>query len=313
MGNSPAAYYYVLQLRLTSSTRLSASLLNKQIDTNRFRNYNLTSFITPSIHTVISKRISMIPRQFSVYCVDAYAMLHSKRLGSTFVPDTWRVLPQRRITRHLTQKHEPEGPVIRKHLVQPSTDKHVKKYEKDFRAHWEGPAQKSKLPRLKLANRSQDAPPYYHEPARQDISPTQEWLTSMGSAVNVIPKNLPQVEFPAGDVVASSPSSGPMPKRTQEDRQRVEAVLELRISHLAKYISPEMMESIKESPYYARYKNAVLLRCHQHQSQGANQRQCYRNLNSLIRNVANEILYRERKIVVDEMAYGREADIDDSQ
>lgn len=116
------------------------------------------------------------------------------------------------------------------------------------------------------------------------------------------------IEFPAGDVVPSPPSSGPMPKRTQEDRQKVEAVLELRVSQMAKYISPEMLESIKESPYYARYKNAILLRCHQHQSQGANKRQCYKNLNSLIRNVANEIVCREKMIVVDEMA-----DIDDSQ
>ena len=240
-------------------------------------------------------------------------MLHSKRLGSRFVLDTWRVLPQRRITRHLTQKHGLERPVIRKHVVQPSTDKHAKNYEKALRTHWEAPAKKSKLLRPKLANGSQDPPPYYYEPARHDISPTQQWLTSIGSVVNMIPKNLSQVEFPAGDVVAFPPSSGPTPKRTQEDKQKVEAVLEIRISHLAKYVSPEMMESIKVSPYYARYKNAVLLRCHQHQSQGANQRQCYKNLNRLVRNVAREIVYREEKIVVDEMAYRGEADIEDSQ
>ena len=237
-------------------------------------------------------------------------MLHSKRLVWTFALDAWRILLQRRITRQLTQKHEPEGPVIRKHLVQQSTDKHAKNYEKAFRAQWEAQAQKS---RLKLANWSPDPPSNYHEPTHQDVSRTHRWLISTGSAVNVIPRNLPQVEFPAGDVVASPPSSGPMPKRTQEDRQKVEAVLELRTLHLAKYISPKMMESIKESPYYARYKNAVLLRCHQHQSQGANMRQCYRNLNSLIRNVANEIVYREKKIVIDETAYRGEADIDDSQ
>ena len=99
-----------------------------------------------------------------------------------------------------------------------------------------------------------------------------------------------------------------MPKRTQEDKQRVEAVLKLQIPPMAKYVSPEMIESIKESPYYARYKNAIILRCHQHQSQGANKRQCYKNLNSLVRNVANEIVYQEKRIVVDE-----KADVDDSQ
>ena len=224
------------------------------------------------------------------------------------MPDARRVISRNRITRHLTQKHEPQGPVIRKHLVQSSTEKHAKNYEKAFRTHWEAPAQKSSLIRRKLANWSRDPPPYYHEPARPDVSPTQKWLTSTGSAANVIPGHLPMIEFPAGDVVPSPPSSGPMPKRTQEDRQKVEAVLELRVSQMAKYISPEMLESIKESPYYARYKNAILLRCHQHQSQGANKRQCYKNLNSLIRNVANEIVCREKMIVVDEMA-----DIDDSQ
>lgn len=239
-------------------------------------------------------------------------MPHSRRLGSKFVLDTWRALPQRRITRQLTQKHKPEGLVIRKHLVQSSTDRHVKSKTKVLRTHWEAPAQHSKLPRPKLANWSQ-GPSYHQEPTRQNVSPTQMWLTSIGSTVNVIPQNLAQVEFPAGDIVAAPPSSGPMPKRTQEDKQRVEAVLELRIAHLAKYISPEMMESIKVSPYYARYKNAVVLRCHQHQSQGANMRRCYRYLNSLTRNVANEIVYREKKIVVDETTYRGEADIDDSQ
>lgn len=240
-------------------------------------------------------------------------MLHSKRLVLTSVLDAWRFIPQRRITRHLTQNHEPDGPVFKKHLVQPSTEKPARNYEKAFRAYWEAPGQKSKLIRLKLANWSRDPPPYYREPARQDVSPTQKWLTVTGAAVNVIPRELPLIEFPAGDIVPSPPSTGPMPKRTQEDRSKVEAVLKLRITQLAKYISSEMMESIKESPYYARYKSAIVLRCHQHRSQGANKRQCFVNLNSLIRNVANEIVYREKKIVADEITAGEDGALDDLQ
>lgn len=247
-------------------------------------------------------------------------MLRSNRLCSVTVPQAWRFFSQRQITRKLTKNHEPEGPTIRKHLVQPSTEKHAKRYEQAFRAFWG--YRKSKLENLRLGGWTRAPVADYHRLAgpapRGAVSATRKWLMAIGPAVYVIPRNLVRVEFPAGEM-APPPETTPehpqenmlrfedtlkprypskakpkrTPKRTQEDRERLEAVLELELSPVAKYVSSEMMDGIKESPYFVDEKNAVVLRCLQHQTQGANKRQCIINLSKFIRNVANEIVYRE--------------------
>ena len=160
-------------------------------------------------------------------------------------------------------------------------------------------------PKSKRSNWSRPPPPDNQEPTslapHHGLSATQKWLAAVAAAVNVVPKNRVKLEFPAGDIAPIPRPPGPTPKRTEKDRQRVEAVLKVRISSLAKIVSPEMMDSIKHSPYYAHDENKVVLRWHQHWTRGANGQQCFRNLNLFIRNVANEIVYRENSIAADEM------------
>ncbi|KAL9129269.1 MAG: hypothetical protein Q9175_007340 [Cornicularia normoerica] len=129
----------------------------------------------------------------------------------------------------------------------------------------------------------------------------------------VIPKYLYQVEFPAGETAPIPPARRPKPKRTQEDRQRVEAVLKVSIFPLKKYISPEMVDSIRKSPYYVHDKDVIVLRCHQHLTQRRNQQQCIRNVSIFIRNVANEIVYRESKTAADKMVDSEEKESNHSQ
>ena len=219
-------------------------------------------------------------------------MLHSRRLESVTIPVAWRFFPQRQITRNLTQNH---APVFKKHLVEAKTEKHTKKYEAAFRSFWQ--VRGDKLTKFRLGNWSKKPVPDYHNPApRQDVSATQKWLTAVGSDFRVVPRDLPQVEFPAGDItlIPPAPAKTRTRTRTDEDRQRVEAVLKLPMSPLARYVSPEMIDRLKESPYYVHDEDAVVLRCHQHRSQPANRRQILAHVTCLIRNVAQEIVYREK-------------------
>ncbi|CAF9939530.1 MAG: hypothetical protein ALECFALPRED_008161 [Alectoria fallacina] len=209
-------------------------------------------------------------------------MPHFKRLGSTNVLNASRFFSQRQASRNTTQD---DKLVFSRHLVQPRPDNFAEKYENSFRLFWN--TRSSKL--------AKNLAPHH------GLSATQKWLAAVAAAVNVVPKNRVKLEFPAGDIAPIPRPPGPTPKRTEKDRQRVEAVLKVRISSLAKIVSPEMMDSIKHSPYYAHDENKVVLRWHQHWTRGANGQQCFRNLNLFIRNVANEIVYRENSIAADEM------------
>ena len=250
-------------------------------------------------------------------------MIRSSRPRSATVLETWRSFSRRQSTRYLTQNHEPEGRAIRKHVVQPGTEKHARKCESAFRNFWKF-RERRKMESFRLGNWSRAPLPDHRMPAgpapRETLSATQKWLRAIGSEPNVIPRNIPRIEFPAGEMppppgrkpelphestrgfedglkLSHRPElkskSGPTPKRTQEHRKRMEVVLELAMSPVAKYLSPEMMDSIKKSPYYVHEKDMVVFQCHQHQTQGANKRQCYVNLNTWVRNVAKEIVYRE--------------------
>ena len=242
-------------------------------------------------------------------------MLHSKRLGSTIVLDTGRSSSQRQNIRSLTQNHEPV--TVKKHLVLPTTKEHAAMYEKAFRSFWGARGRKMgkvhPTPRFRISHHLS----YVHEPfsptSHHAASATSSWLAAIGSVSSVIPKYLYQVEFPAGETAPIPPARRPKPKRTQEDRQRVEAVLKVSIFPLKKYISPEMVDSIRKSPYYVHDKDVIVLRCHQHLTQRRNQQQCIRNVSIFIRNVANEIVYRESKTAADKMVDSEEKESNHSQ
>ena len=232
----------------------------------------------------------LFPSQYKAHSSDAYpcqgsiftypvrscAMLPSKRLDSTILLNASRLFSQRRLSRNLTENPQfAHKPVFRMHRLQ--------------------------LDRANVREPTSQAP-------QHNVSATQKWVTSMNSHPVVIPKYLSYVEFPAGEPEPIiRPTGGPIPKRTQEDRRRVEAVLKTPLLPLAKYISPEMLDSIKKSPYYAHDENVIVLRCHQKLKQKTNELQCLTNLRRLIRNVANEIMYREN------MANKIEGEMDDSQ
>lgn len=124
-------------------------------------------------------------------------------------------------------------------------------------------------------------------------SATQTWLAKLAHNAVVVPKHITKVEFPAGDTPPIPRPAGPMPKRTQEDKRRSEAVLKTPVSLLARHITPKMFESIQESPHYVRDEGAVVIRCHQHQKQTGNKQLCFRQLNCFIKNVARKIRYIE--------------------
>ena len=124
-------------------------------------------------------------------------------------------------------------------------------------------------------------------------STTQSWYDRFFRIVIAIPKHVSKLEFPAGDIKPVKHSTGPMPKRTQEDRRRAEAVLTTPVFLLANYITPEMLESIKESPHYDDM-GAVVIRCDHHQKQAGNKIQCFRLLTRLLKSIAMEINYREQ-------------------
>ncbi len=224
-------------------------------------------------------------------------MILSKRLGTGTLPHSWRFFLQSQITRDLTQDHKL---VFKRHLVEPKTEKYAKKYEIAYRAFWK--LRKDRLAKIELARWSKEPVKDYHKPApRQAVSATQKWLTAVGSAAYMVPRDLPQVKFPAGQIASIPPSPAKTPKRTDEDRRRVEAVLELPMTPLAKYVSPEMVGRIKESPYYVHDKDAMVLRCYQHAIQGANKQQLFKNVSFFLRNVAQEIVYRESMWNIDKL------------
>ena len=119
-----------------------------------------------------------------------------------------------------------------------------------------------------------------------------------------LPSYVSQVNFPAGDVAGyKAPKGGPQSKRTEDDRRNAEAVLTTPIRFLAPYVTPEMIDAIKESPYFKRHENELVFSSHRYRTRGQNVQYCYKMLSHFIRNVSSEISYRTRRIAVDEMMY----------
>ena len=79
------------------------------------------------------------------------------------------------------------------------------------------------------------------------------------------------------------------------------------IPSLEQYVSPEMIQSIKRAPCYKPDGNEIVFKSHQHLTQVKNGTQCVKNCSLFLRNVASEILYREKENAADESA-GRKVD-----
>ena len=232
------------------------------------------------------------------------------------VLDAVQFFPQRQPFRRLTQHEKPR---IRKHLAQPQLhelleNKPQQLVDNDFRLYW----RKSHLtePKPRKEARPSRRLPNFHKFTGQaslpDESLTQKWLRGFTFDGTVIPNHLSLYEFPGGDVAGNISTRGPQRKRTEEDKRRVEVVLKTPIPALAEYVSPEMMKMIKQSPYKARDENVTIFRSHRHQRRRQNLQECYRILSRFIRNVASEIVYREKRIAADEKMYREEGAIDDS-
>ncbi len=232
------------------------------------------------------------------------------------VSDAVRFITQGQPSRRLTQHKKP---LFRKHLVQPHLADLVeneprKPVENHFRLYW----RKSHLtePKPRKEARPSSHLPNIHKTTDQESrpgeSPTQKWLRRFTYNGTVVPNHLSRHELPAGDVAANISPPGPQRKRTEEDKRRVEVVLRTPLPSLAEDVSPEMMKMIKKSPYTARDENMTIFQSHRHPRRSQNLQECYRTLSRFIRNVASEIVYREKMIAADEMMYREEGAIDDS-
>lgn len=206
-------------------------------------------------------------------------------------------------------------PLFRKHLVQPHPDKRVREEKRDriearFQLWWGERRQKVRLsPRPRFNS--------VCEPTSQALphaeSLTQEWLSKFSFDGTVVPRRLSHYEFPAGKIADCERPPGPPRRRTDEDKRRTEAVLTTPISALNEWVSPEMLEMIKESPLITRGENTVVFRSHQYPTQKKNLLDCFRLLSRFIKNVASEIVYREQLIAAEERIYKGEEAFDDPE
>ena len=129
-----------------------------------------------------------------------------------------------------------------------------------------------------------------------------------------LPSYISQVKFPAGDVAGyKAPRGRTQSERTEEDRRNAEAVLTTPIRLLEPYITPEMIDVIKDSPYFKRHENEVVFSSHRYRTRGQNVQHCYKMLSHFIRNASREISYRTERIAVDEMMYREDGSADDPE
>ena len=153
------------------------------------------------------------------------------------------------------------------------------------------------------------------EASTQNESRTSEWLSRFKfEGQTVVPRQLSRIEFPAGIVAdpVATPSV-PRKRRTNKDRADVEAVLITPVHPLGEYISAEMIDMIRMSPHHDPRQDAVIVRTHAHRTRGQNALGCFKLLTTLIRNVANEIVYREQRIAAEEKMYREEGAYDDPE
>lgn len=146
----------------------------------------------------------------------------------------------------------------------------------------------------------------------QNQSRTSQWLSLFMSDGTVVPKQVSRVEYPAGDVANPTPPV-PRQRRTNEDRAKVEAVLITSIPSLGNYLSAEMIDMLRTSPFTDPGQDVILLRSHAHRTRGQNALGCFKLLTLLIRNVAHEIVYREQRIAAEEKMYKEEGAYEDPE
>ena len=227
---------------------------------------------------------------------------------------------------------------FRKHIVQPHFDERIagdNRHRKDarFRLYWRKSglvntepvshsraertdsgimqklhSQQSKLsPRLRFNSVREPG-----DASTQGQSRTSEWLSRFRSDGTVVPKNISAVNFPAGHVAEPTPQM-PRKRRTNEDKANVEAVLITPVPSLGQYLSAEMIDMIRKSPFYHSDGDVVVVRTHANRTRGQNKLGCYKFLTALIRNVANEIVYREDRLAAEEKMYREEGAYDDPE
>ena len=146
----------------------------------------------------------------------------------------------------------------------------------------------------------------------QHGSRTSEWLSRMPTDGTVVPKQHSRIEYPAGVVAMPTPPI-PRKRRTNEDKANVEAVLVTPIPPLTQYLSTEMINMMRTSPFYDPSQDVVIVRSDGHRTRGQNVLGCYKRLTLLIRNVAHEIVYREQRIAAEEKIYREEGAYDDPE
>ena len=219
-------------------------------------------------------------------------------------------------------KKTSEKRLFRKYNVQPwfdgRTEKEQDRLNAGFRLYW----RKGKRGLVRKTLRQQTEPlssrlrfNSVREPggsSTQNGSRTSEWLSLFASEGTVVPKRLSRIEFPAGDVAIPTPPV-PRKRRTNQEKANVEAVLITPIPLMRDYLSAEMIDTIRTSPFCDPGLDVVTLRSQAHRTRGQNVLECFNLLTKLIRNVANEIVYREQRIVAEERMYREEGAYDDPE
>ena len=209
---------------------------------------------------------------------------------------------------------------FRKHHVQPHFDQRIEEHpgrrDERFRLYWRKSGQVKTEPvneQTRLSPRPRiNSVREPGEASTQHGSRTSEWLLRVAGDGTVVPKHLSRVRFPAGPVAEPTPQI-PRKKRTSEDKANVEAVLITSIPLLTEYLSAEMIDMIRTSPFHDPSEDEVIIRSDQHRTRGQNVLGCFKRFTRLIRNVANEIVYREQRIAAEERMYREEGAFDDPE
>ena len=211
-------------------------------------------------------------------------------------------------------------PSFRKHQVQPHFDQRIEEHpdrrDERFRLYW----RKSGMAKTEPVDRQTQLSHHLRlnsvreprEASTQHGSRTSEWLLRVASDGTVVPKHLSRIRFPAGHVAEPTPQL-PRKRRTNEDKANMEAVLITSIPPLTEYLSAEMIDMIRTSPYHDPREDEVIIRSDEHRTRGQNVLGCFKRLTLFIRNVANEIVYRERRIAAEEKMYREEGAFDDPE
>ena len=268
---------------------------------------------------------------------ESCAMLQLKRLGWMPKLDVWRPFQQRQPVRTLTQdkkerkkkereekereqKEREKKPLFfRKHWAQPNPHGRIQ-HERSHRLHarfkkyWRTMPVASVEPGKKVPRPLRPTSKYFPDPTNRTAgSLTQIWLSRFVQGGRMVPKRLSRPDFPARDVSGLTNPPGPKRKHTEAERRRVEAVLTIPIPPLAEWVSPEMMNLIRRSPFKKQDEDAIVIRSDRLRTRGKNLLQCYLLQNRFLRNVASEIVYRERRVEADEMMYREEGAVDDPE